>query len=203
MSGTSSAIARMGVAIALAGVLAPGRAQAQSTEGLNMPREQPPSGPTIDATKLTKPPKQTKFVEAEYPKDALDKGIMTDVVLLLEINAEGKVDSVGLLEPANPPGMGFDEAALVAAQQFEFEPAEMDGKKIAVQITYKYKFRFKPKPVAPAASPDGGVPGPDGGVPAGDGGVAPTTAAPAKPAPQPVLNFAGVLRERGTRLPLA
>ena len=105
--------------------------------------------------------------------EALEKGIMTDVVLLLDINAEGKVDSVGLVEPANPPGMGFDEAAMVAAQQFEFEPAEMDGQKIAVQITYKYKFRFKPKPGA-AASPDGGVP--EGG--AADAGV-PTPDAPA------------------------
>jgi TonB family protein len=149
-------------------------------------------GPTVDAQKLTKAPKQTKFVEAEYPKEALEKGVMTDVVLLLDINAEGKVDSVGLVEPANPPGMGFEEAAMVAAQQFEFEPAEMDGQKIAVQISYKYKFRFKVK-AAPVAPPDGGVP---------DGG-APIAAAPAKPAPKPVMNFAGVLKERGTRLPLA
>ena len=63
---------------------------------------------------------------------------MPDVVLLLDINAEGKVDSVGIAAAANPPGMGFDEAAMVAAQQFEFEPAEMDGQKIAVQISYKY-----------------------------------------------------------------
>ncbi len=175
------------------------------------------SAPTVEAQKLTKTPKQTKFVEAEYPKQALDKGIMTDVVLLLDINAEGKVDSVGLVEPANPPGMGFDEAAMVAAHGFEFEPAEMDGRKIAVQITYKYKFRFKPKRAA-AAFPDGGAPdagAPDGGAPdagapdggAPDGGApdgaAATGAAPVKPTPQPVVNFAGVLRERGTRLPLA
>ena len=90
--------------------------------------------------------------------------------------------------------MGFDEAAMVAAQQFEFEPAEMDGKKIAVQITYKYKFRLKaktptPPPAAPAGTPDGGAP---------DGPVAPTP----PPAPQ-IVNFAGVLSERGTRLPMA
>ena len=165
------------------------------------------SAPTVEAQKLTKTPKQTKFVEAEYPKQALDKGIMTDVVLLLDINAEGKVDSVGLVEPANPPGMGFDEAAMVAAHGFEFEPAEMDGRKIAVQITYKYKFRFKPKRAA-AAFPDGGAPdagAPDGGAPDGGApdGAAATGAAPVKPTPQPVVNFAGVLRERGTRLPLA
>ena len=150
MSGRRRTSALALVAIALGGVAA-GAARAQSTDGLNMPREQPPTGPTIDAQKLTKPPKQTKFVEADYPKEALEKGIMADVVLLLDINAEGKVDSVGLVEPAKPPGMGFDEAAMIAAQQFEFEPAEMDGKKIAVQLSYRYKFKLAPK--APSSSP--------------------------------------------------
>ena len=60
--------------------------------------------------------------------------------------------------------MGFDEAAMVAAQQFEFEPAEMDGKPIAVQLTYRYKFRLKakapPAAPAPATTPDGGAPPP-------------------------------------------
>ena len=63
-------------------------------------------------------------------------------MLLLDINAQGKVDSVGIAQPADPPGMGFDEAAIVAAQQFEFEPAEMGGKPIAVQLSYKYKFKL-------------------------------------------------------------
>ncbi|HEX2657820.1 MAG TPA: TonB family protein, partial [Polyangia bacterium] len=179
-------------------LLAGSAAHAQSTEGLGMPARPAEPAPEVQATKLTKLPKQTKFVEAEYPKEAVAKGIETDVILMLDINAEGKVDSVALAEPVNPPGLGFDEAAMVAAQQFEFEPAEMNGQKIAVQITYKYKFKLTAKAAtaptpAPEAPADASATTP----------AEPAAAAPSKPAPAPVVNFAGVLRERGTRLPLA
>jgi TonB family protein len=152
----------------------------------------PPPPAEIDAAKLTKVPKQKKFVEAEYPPEARDKGLAADVILLLNITAEGKVDSVSIAEPVNPPGMGFEEAAMVAAQQFEFEPAEMDGKPIAVQITYRYKFKLTPKappPPIPAAPPSSTP--------------APVAAPPPAPARKPVVNFSGLLRERGTRLPMA
>ena len=143
----------------------------------------------IEAQKLSKVPKQTKFVEAEYPKEAAEKGIEAETVLLLDINAQGKVDSVGVAEPATPPGMGFDEAAMVAAQEFEFEPAELDGKPIAVQLSYRYKFKLKPKAA-------GGARGARTARPA------PGATAPAAPAREPVVNFTGLLRERGTRLPM-
>ena len=179
------------IAVSLAG---PPAARAQSTEGLGIPpRPAEAQQEQVEAKKLSKVPKQTKFVEAEYPKEAQEKGLEADVILLLDINAEGKVDSVGIVTPAEPPNMGFDEAAMVAAQQFEFEPAEMDGQKIAVQISYKYKFRLKPKaPPAPAAPP----------AETPDGGTAAPAAPAALPAPQ-IVNFAGLLRERGTRLPMA
>jgi TonB family protein len=176
------------VSLALAG-----QARAQLDQGLDMRRqEDPQQQQQIEAKKLSKVPKQTKFVEAEYPPAAIEKNIETDVLLLLDINAKGKVDSVGIAQPPEPPGMGFEEAAMAAAQQFEFEPAEMDGKPIAVQLQYRYKFRLKPKEATP--------------TPADAGPTAPersTTAAPVKPTREPVVNFSGMLRERGTRLPIA
>ena len=185
-------------------VMTAGSARAQ-LDGLNVPPPEDPNAPKqIDATKLTKLPKQTKFVEAEYPKEAKDKNITASVVLLLDINAAGKVDSVGVAEPAQPPGLGFDEAALVAAQQFEFEPAELNGKKLPVQITYKYKFTLSAKapPPPPPTGPAAGGPASaaPGTAPASAGASAPPATAPAR---LPVVNFSGMLRERGTRLPLA
>lgn len=177
---------RTAAALSLLLLATPAGAWAQSTEGLGRPPAQE-SEKKVEAGKLSKLPKQTKFVEADYPPEALAKNIEADVVLTLDIGANGKVTQVGIAEPAQPPGMGFDEAALLAAQQFEFEPAEMNGKPIAVQIGYKYKFRLKAK--APeAAAPAGGEGAPAQGAAA---------------APKPVVNFSGVLRERGTRLPLA
>src|SRR4051812_38644891 len=144
---TASRARRRALLVATLALWTTGGGVARAQDGLGIPSR--PQGPSpdggVEAKKLTKLPKQTKFVEAEYPKEALDKNIESDVTLLLDINADGKVDSVGITEPANPAGLGFDEAAMVAAQQFQFEPAEMDGKKIAVQIGYKYKFRLKPK----------------------------------------------------------
>ncbi len=175
--------------VALALLLTSGRAHAQTTDGVGTP-PQPEEEGEIQAGQLSKLPKQIKFVEAEYPPEALEKGIEAEVILLLDINAEGKVDSVGIAQPADPPDMGFDEAAMIAAQQFEFEPAEMDGKPIAVQITYRYKFVLKPKEApAPATTPEKSE--------------KPTEETPEEPAPPPVVNFSGKLIERGTRLPLA
>jgi TonB family protein len=180
------------LAVVVVGLTWAATARAQINEGLGVPRApQPPSG-QIEAGKLSKVPKQTKFVEAEYPKEAAAKGIEAEVLLLLDINVEGKIDAVGIAQPADPPGMGFDEAALAAAQQFEFEPAEMGGKPIAVQLQYKYKFKLKPRAEVPATPP------PAAGVPAP--GV--TARPPAKPVHEPRANFIGILRERGTRLPL-
>jgi TonB family protein len=166
-------------------------ARAQMIEPPRPPVEAPAAKPgELDASKLSKVPKLKRFVEAEYPKEALDKEISADVVLLISIDAQGKVDSVGVAEPTDPPGMGFEEAAMIAAQQFEFEPAEVDGKPIAVQISYRYHFKLAPK--APPPAPVVTAP------------AAPATpAAPAAPARQPVVNFSGLLRERGTRLPMA
>jgi len=186
----------------------PQRAEAQSTDGLNVPRpEEPPTGNQIDAQKLTKVPKQTKFVEADYPAAAKEQGITAEVVLLLDINAEGKVDAVGVAEPATPPGLGFDEAAVLAAQQFEFEPAEMNGKKLAVQLNYRYRFTLTAKPAAPtdASAPttaDASTPAPrspDGGT---DAEAAPVASPRAPVKPPATVNFTGRLRERGTRLPM-
>jgi TonB family protein len=155
-------------------------AHAQTNEGLGAQRPAAPA--TVEANKLSKLPKLIKPVEAEYPKEAAAKGIEAEVILLLDIDATGQVTGVAVTQPAVPAGMGFDEAATFAAQQFEFEPAEMDGKPIAIQLSYRTKFKLAPK-----------------------GPAAPIPGTPAAPAAKPaaVENFTGQLLERGTRLPMA
>ena len=90
-------------------VAVPAVARAQIGEGMGPPRQQEQPPAEIEAKKLSKLPKQTKFVEAEYPAEAVEKGLETDVLLLLDINAQGKVDSVGINQGGQPPGIGFDE----------------------------------------------------------------------------------------------
>ncbi len=128
----------------------------------------PASEPASDLDKL--PVLQT-FVAAPYPEQAKAEGLEATVVLLIDIDAEGQVEGVAVLEPG-PPGYGFDEAAVAAAQQFVFEPAEAGGVAVPVQLTYRYRFILETPPAEVA------------------------------PPPPPVENFAGLLLERGTRTPL-
>jgi TonB family protein len=72
-------------------------------------------------------------------------------------------------------GRSFDDAALEAVKQFEFSPAEVDGQPAAVRLSYSYHFFVRREVVAAVQTPDAG----------------------------PVVNFAGTLVERGTRVPLA
>src|SRR4051812_37460266 len=92
-----------GVGFSLA-IAAP-RALAQPGE-MPQPEPAPAQGQSeVGAGQLSKLPKQTKFVEAAYPSEALARGLEADVMLLLDIGADGKVSAVGLAEPSGSPGV--------------------------------------------------------------------------------------------------
>jgi TonB family protein len=90
------------------------------------------SGPVV-----TKPPKLVKFVKAAYPAEKHDAGITASILLSIEIGADGQVGEVEVVKGASPD---FDAAAVAAAKQFVFEPAEIDNQPAPVKITYRYDF---------------------------------------------------------------
>lgn len=163
-------------------------AQGPESGGARPPVPEQADRESLDVSKLSKLPKQTKFVEADYPPAATEQNIEGEVTLLLDISDKGLVESVTVVE-ANPPGLGFEEAATLAAQDLEFEPAEIDGQPIAIQLSYKYRFTLKPKAEAPPVE----APAPEG---------EPASAPPTAPEVDKVANFTGTLLERGTRTPL-
>jgi TonB family protein len=59
------------------------------------------------------------------------------VVLQITISATGTVDQVVVAESA---GQAFDDAAVAAARQFVFRPAEIDGRPAPIRILYRYEF---------------------------------------------------------------
>ncbi len=128
------------------------------------------------------PPVLQQATAAVYPARAQEEGISASVVLEIDIDAEGNVEGVSVLTPATPPGYGFDEAAQEAAFSFVFSPATENGVPIPVRITYRYDFTLsapeEKKPVAEISAAD-------------------------RSGQKKVVNFEGVLKERGTRLPLA
>lgn len=124
------------------------------------------------------PPKLTKFQPATLPPGALEtagEARVVRVVLLLTIDAAGKVTEVVLRQGAGEP---FDPAAVAAAQKFEFEPARVDGQPVAVKVPYTYVFKIVAK--EPAEPPP-----------------------PPPPPPPPGGQVTGVLREKGTGEPVA
>jgi TonB family protein len=138
-------------------------------------------GLAIEADQLSKPPKLTKQAKVDYPKQALGQAGEVEVILLVDLDDKGTVVGAAVDEPKTTTGLGFEEVALTAAYDLAFEPAEVAGKPVPVQIVYKFKF-VPPKPPAPEP---------------------PKVAQPEPPKPAPVENLTGTLVERGTRLPLA
>lgn len=119
-----------------------------------------------------KPPTLLKQVQPEYPAALADAGLPeTSVLLEIDIGTDGNVMKVTVVESAGPE---FDAAAVAAAQQLEFTPAEYDGKPIPVRIQYRSHFAMQQQVVE--VEPDAGV---------------------------PVVNFAGTLTTAGTREPIA
>lgn len=122
-----------------------GLALSLATAGNTSAQDAPPSAPGSQAAPqnvLTKPPELLQFVEAVRPPgtEALE-GV---VVLMLTLQADGRVSDVVVESAA---GQGFDEAAMAAARQFVFSPAEVDGQPAAVQLAYRYNFTVKTQEV--------------------------------------------------------
>ncbi|WP_437300905.1 TonB-dependent siderophore myxochelin receptor MxcH [Sorangium sp. So ce426] len=117
-----------------------------------------------------RPPELTGAVEAAYPQAAREAGLEGSVVLRLTIDAEGRVTSAEVAEPA---GHGFDEAARQAALRFRFTPARRGDRSVASRILYRHDFRLPAPP--PAAAPVAGAAG--AALITGAAGAAPVTGA--------------------------
>ncbi len=124
---------------------------------------------------LLKGPELLDFVQAPYPVDAREAQVEGTVLLLIEVTDSGAVGTVEVLSPA---GHGFDEAAMAAARQFTFSPAEDATGPVAVAVEFEYGFVLDANTVEDAIPEDS-----------------------LDPVDLPV-NLTGTLVEMGTRRPL-
>jgi TonB family protein len=99
-----------------------------------------PQGPG----QLTRPPKMTHFAEATRPPGVAPDAT-AQVVLSIEVREDGNVGEVLVVKS---PGPDWAKAAVAAARQFVFEPAEIDGVATSVVITYRYEFTVKEEMVS-------------------------------------------------------
>ena len=137
----------------------------------------PPPEETISAPVLTRAPELLVFQPASYPDELLAEGTSGEVVLLIDINAQGDVSDVEVVSASSP---AFAAPAVAAARQFHFSPAEVDNAPSPVRIEYRYV--FEPQALLPDAI-------------AGEPSTVPPSLLP--------VTFKGRVREAGNRTPIA
>lgn len=86
---------------------------------------------------ISRMPKVKKEIRPPYPPEARAQSIQGVVLMDILIDERGLVRTATIIQGL---GYGLDEAALSAIQKFEFEPAQMDQKNVAVKIRYAYRF---------------------------------------------------------------
>jgi TonB family protein len=98
--------------------------------------------PPPDFVQVEKEPVVTKKTEPYYPEVALRAGLEGKVWVKLWITVEGKVQAAEILKSDNQV---FNGAAIEAARQWEFEPATIKGKPVAVWVSVPFRFKLADK----------------------------------------------------------
>jgi len=86
---------------------------------------------------VSKMPRLAREYRIPYPPEAKQRGIYGSVVMDLLIDAYGKVRKVEVISGPDPILIASAQNAIL---KFEFEPAEADGKPLAVKTRYVYEF---------------------------------------------------------------
>lgn len=114
-------------------------------------RDAPKPAPPPAAPTLTRAPQLLQAVAPVYPEQAARMQLEAQVDVRIHIDAAGEVTRV---EVPTPVGHGFDEAAVAAAEQYLFDPAEFDGVPGPIVVETTIHFVLDRQPVAPPPPPD-------------------------------------------------
>lgn len=120
--------------------------------GAALAQEAPPKVAGTDVP----PPKRMRLVLPEYPAEAQEKGQHGIVILELTIDTLGKVADVRVVRSIPP----FDEAAITAVKQWEYEVTRVEGRPVKVLLTVPITFALR----VPEVSRQEGIPDLRGGT---------------------------------------
>ncbi len=84
-----------------------------------------------------KPPKATSAPDPKFPDLPPDAQQQGTVVMLIGINARGRVEAVRVLRSDEH---AFEAAAVDTVKKWRFRPAEKNGQAVPVQVTVEMKF---------------------------------------------------------------
>lgn len=88
---------------------------------------------------ITPPVQRASRVYPRYPDLARKAGVQGTVVLLIVIDADGRVGEIEVLRTPDPR-FGFDLAAIEAVKQWRYRPALLGGRPVAVQASVTFEF---------------------------------------------------------------
>jgi periplasmic protein TonB len=91
-------------------------------------------------------PRVISKVEPEYTAEALKAGREGTVVLQVTVTRDGVASEIHIVQPL---GLGLDEKATDAVQQWRFKPGEKSGEPVPVMVDVLVKFRLQFKFLAP------------------------------------------------------
>jgi TonB family protein len=96
-------------------------------------------------------PRKTRNVLPTYPPEAQARGQRGIVILEIVIDTQGKVSAAQVIRSIPP----FDEAALAAVRQWEYEVTKVEGKPVSVKLTVPITFAMR---IPEIASRQEGIP---------------------------------------------
>jgi TonB family protein len=108
-----------------------------------------PAPADVEESPVTPPKMIPKtVVRPEYPESARKAGIGGEVILNVEVKADGTVGSVGVRQGI-PEAPELEASAEEAVRQWRFEPAMEDGKPVDMKIAIPFAFRLDDEPKTP------------------------------------------------------
>lgn len=87
------------------------------------------------------PPTAVLQAPPNYPPGARHSRLEGEVILRFVVTAEGTVEAIDVIE--SRPGTVFVSAARSAVERWRFEPAQRDGRAVAVQVEVPLEFRLE------------------------------------------------------------
>jgi TonB family protein len=110
-----------------------------------VPTAEPPSGPNRAARGLhpgsvLTPPRRLREVKPRYPDARRASGVEADVLLVVSLDAAGRVLSVTIGRSSHDDA--FDDSARQAAREERFSPALRDGVPVATTFSFTTHFRL-------------------------------------------------------------
>lgn len=90
-------------------------------------------------TECDSSPKLLRKVEPDYTDEAKEADLQGTVSMEVAVHPDGRAHNVHVVEGL---GMGLDEEAVAAVEQWTFAPAEKDGKPVVVAATIQVSFRL-------------------------------------------------------------